>query len=184
MLVVLLKLVFYKLSEAQYRSGAKMRAIAPKLEELKRRHGDDKQKFSQAMMALYSQEKVNPFAGCFPILLTLPVFLGLYWVLVESPELRQAPFVGWIKDLTAADPYFVLPILNVAVMYYTSKLTPMTGMDPIQQKIFTYMPLFFGVLMAFFPAGLVLYWVVNGGIGLVQQIYITRKIEREMGAKR
>ena len=182
LLVLLIKIVFYKLSETQYRSGARMKALAPKMEEVKRRHPDDRQKQGQAMMELYKKEKVNPLAGCFPLLVQIPVFFGLYWVLVESPELRQAPFMGWIKDLTAADPYFVLPALNMAVMYFTTKMTPMTGMDPMQQKIFTYMPLFFGIMMAFFPAGLVLYWTVNGALGLAQQLYITRKLERETAA--
>jgi len=182
LLVLLIKIVFYKLSETQYRSGARMKALAPKMEEVKRRYPDDRQKQGQAMMELYKKEKVNPLAGCFPLLIQIPVFFGLYWVLVESPELRQAPFMGWIKDLTAADPYFVLPALNMAVMYYTTKMTPMTGMDPIQQKMFTYLPLFFGVMMAFFPAGLVLYWTVNGALGLAQQLYITRKLERETAA--
>ena len=182
LLVLLIKIIFYKLSETQYRSGARMKALAPKMEEVKRRYPDDRQKQGQAMMELYKKEKVNPLAGCFPLLIQIPVFFGLYWVLVESPELRQAPFMGWIKDLTAADPYFVLPALNMAVMYFTTKMTPMTGMDPIQQKMFTYMPLFFGLMMAFFPAGLVLYWTVNGALGLAQQLYITRKLERETAA--
>jgi YidC/Oxa1 family membrane protein insertase len=184
LLVLLIKILFYKLSEAQYRSGARMKALAPKMEEIKRRHGDDRQKQGQAMMELYKKEKVNPLAGCFPLLIQIPVFFGLYWVLVESPELRQAPFIGWIKDLTAADPYFVLPALNMATMYATTKMTPMTGMDPIQQKMFTYMPLLFGLMMAFFPAGLVLYWTVNGALGLAQQYYITKKLENESSARK
>jgi YidC/Oxa1 family membrane protein insertase len=179
----LIKLAFFKLSEKQYRSGAKMKALQPKFEEIKRRYADDRQKQAQAQMELLSKEGANPFSGCLPILIQLPVFFGLYWVLIESPELRQAPFFGWIKDLTAPDPYFVLPILNVAVMYYTQKLTPMTNMDPVQQKIFLYMPLFFGILMVLFPAGLVLYWTVNGALGLAQQVYITRKIENETAHK-
>jgi YidC/Oxa1 family membrane protein insertase len=184
LLVLILKTLFYKLSEIQFRSGAKMKAISPKIAELKKRYPDDAQKFGMAQMELLRKEKVNPLAGCFPVLLTIPVFLGLYWVLADSVEMRQAPFIGWIKDLTAADPYFVLPILNGIVMFLTSKMTPMTGMDPIQQKVFTYMPLLFAVMMAFFPAGLVLYWTVNGLLGLAQQYYITKKIEDEMALKR
>ncbi len=184
LLVVIIKLLFYKLSEKQFRSSAKMKAIAPRMEEIKRRYPDDRQKQAQAQMELFAKEKVNPLAGCLPILLQIPVFFGLYWVLVESVELRQAPFLFWIKDLTAADPYFVLPVMNALVMFLTSKLTPMTGMDPIQQKMFTYMPLFFGVMMAFFPAGLVLYWTVNGLLTLAQQMYINRKIDAEMAVKK
>jgi YidC/Oxa1 family membrane protein insertase len=184
LLVVIIKLLFYKLSEKQFRSSAKMKAIAPRMEEIKRRYPEDRQKQAQAQMELFAKEKVNPIAGCLPILLQIPVFFGLYWVLVESVELRQAPFLFWIKDLTAADPYFVLPVLNALVMFLTSKLTPMTGMDPIQQKMFTYMPLFFGVMMAFFPAGLVLYWTVNGLLTLAQQMYINKKIDAEMAVKK
>jgi YidC/Oxa1 family membrane protein insertase len=179
LMVLLLKLVFYKLSEAQYRSGARMKAIAPKIAEIKKRFPDDAQKAGMAQMELFKKEKVNPLAGCFPILIQIPVFFGLYWVLAESVEMRQAPFMLWIKDLTAADPYFVLPVLNGVTMFLTSKMTPMTGMDPMQQKIMTYMPLLFAVMMAFFPSGLVLYWTFNGLLGLAQQYYITRKIERE-----
>ncbi len=182
LMVLLLKGLFYKLSEAQYRSGAKMKAIAPKIAELKKRFEGDTQKFGMAQMELFKKEKVNPLAGCFPILIQIPVFFGLYWVLAESVEMRQAPFLFWIKDLTASDPFFVLPVLNGLVMFLTSKMTPMTGMDPMQQKIMTYMPLMFAVMMAFFPAGLVLYWTFNGLLGLAQQYYITRKIEAETAA--
>jgi YidC/Oxa1 family membrane protein insertase len=183
LLVVVLKLLFYKLSEAQYRSGAKMKAIQPKIAELKKKFPDDTQKFGLAQMELFKKEKVNPLAGCLPILITIPVFMGLYWVLAESVEMRQAPFIFWIKDLTAADPYFVLPVLNGLVMFATSKMTPMTGMDPMQQKVMTYMPLMFAVMMAFFPAGLVLYWVFNGLLGAAQQYYINQKIEGETKAR-
>ena len=183
LVVLILKALFYKLSEAQYRSGAKMKAIAPKIAELKKRFPDDNQKFGMAQMELFKKEKVNPLAGCFPILIQIPVFFGLYWVLAESVEMRQAPFLFWIKDLTASDPYFVLPVLNGLTMFLTSKMTPMTGMDPMQQKIMTYMPLIFAVMMAFFPAGLVLYWTFNGVLGLAQQYYITRKIENETALK-
>lgn len=179
LVVVALKLVFYRLSESQYRSGAKMKALAPKIAEIKKRFPDDAQKAGMAQMELFKKEKVNPLAGCFPVLIQIPVFFGLYWVLAESVEMRQAPFMLWIKDLTAADPFFVLPVLNGVTMFLTSKMTPMTGMDPVQAKIMTYMPLMFAVMMAFFPAGLVLYWTVNGALGLAQQYYITKKIENE-----
>jgi YidC/Oxa1 family membrane protein insertase len=179
LVVLLLKALFYKLTEKQMRSAAKMKALAPKQEEIKRRYADDKQKQGQALMELMSKEKVNPLAGCLPILLTIPILMGLYWVLVESVELRQAPFIFWIKDLTAADPFYVLPVMNAVVMFLSSKLTPMTGMDPMQQKMLTYMPLIFGVMMVFFPAGLVLYWTVNGLLQLAQQLYINKQLEKE-----
>ena len=184
LVVVALKLVFYRLSESQYRSGAKMKALSPKIAEIKKRFPDDAQKAGMAQMELFKKEKVNPLAGCFPVLIQIPVFFGLYWVLAESVEMRQAPFMLWIKDLTAADPYFVLPVLNGVTMFLTSKMTPMTGMDPVQAKIMTYMPLMFAVMMAFFPAGLVLYWTVNGALGLAQQYYITKKIEDEAQAQK
>ena len=126
-------------------------------------------------MELYKKEKINPMGGCLPILIQMPIFFALYWVLVESVELRQAPWFGWIQDLTARDPYFILPVINVAVMWFTQKLTPAPGMDPMQQKMMQFMPLVFGVMMAFMPSGLVLYWVVNGGLGLLQQWWMTKR---------
>jgi len=175
-LVVVIKLLMYPLSAAQYKSMAKMRKFQPRIAQLKERYGDDKQKFQMAMMELYKKEKINPMGGCFPILLQMPVFLALYWMLSESVELRHAPWMGWIQDLTARDPFFVLPVLNMAVMWATQKLTPVTpGMDPMQQKMMQYMPLVFGVMFAFFPAGLVLYWITNGALGLLQQWWMTKK---------
>ena len=174
-LVVLLRLVMFPLSAAQYRSGAKMRAVQPRITQLKERYGEDRQKFQMAMMELYKKEKINPLGGCLPLLIQMPIFFALYWVLVESVELRQAPWFAWIQDLTARDPYFILPIINVAVMWATQRLTPMNGMDPMQQKVMQFMPLIFGVMMAFMPSGLVLYWVVNGGLGLLQQWLMIRK---------
>jgi YidC/Oxa1 family membrane protein insertase len=132
---------------------------------------------NQAMLELYQKEKINPLGGCLPMLVQIPVFLGLYWVLLESVELRQAPFILWIENLTAPDPYYVLPILNAATMLATQWLTPMTGMDPLQAKMMKFMPVIFSILFAFFPAGLVLYWTVNGALGLLQQWIITRRIE-------
>ncbi len=183
-LVVLLKIALYPLASAQYRSFAKMRKFQPRLQQLKERYGDDKQKYQQAMMELYKKEKINPMGGCLPILIQMPIFLALYWVLVESVELRHAPWIWWIQDLTARDPYFILPVLNAAVMWFTQKLTPtQAGMDPMQQKIFQMMPLIFGVMMAFMPSGLVLYWLTNGALGLLQQWWITRQYAEPAPAK-
>ncbi|MBL0162360.1 MAG: membrane protein insertase YidC [Xanthomonadales bacterium] len=177
LLVLTIKALFFKLSEAQYRSMAKMRKMQPRVAALKDRYGDDRAKLNQAMMDLYKKEKINPLGGCLPMLVQIPVFLGLYWVLLESVELRQAPFILWIHNLTAPDPYYVLPILNAATMLATQFLTPMTGMDPLQAKMMKFMPLIFSVMFAFFPAGLVLYWTVNGALGLLQQWIITKRIE-------
>jgi YidC/Oxa1 family membrane protein insertase len=174
-LVVLLRAAMYPLSAAQYASGAKMRKLQPRLAQLKERYGEDRQKYQQAMMELFKKEKINPMGGCLPILIQMPIFFALYWVLVESVELRQAPWAFWIHDLTARDPYFILPVLNVAIMWFTQKLTPTTGMDPTQAKMMQFMPLVFGVMMAFMPAGLVLYWVVSGGLSLLIQWMMIRK---------
>ena len=174
-LVVVLKLAMYPLSAAQYKSMAKMRQFQPRIEQLKARYGEDKQKFQMALMELYKKEKINPVGGCFPVLLQMPVFLALYWMLSESVELRHAPWIFWIHDLTARDPYFILPAINVAVMWATQKLAPKTpGMDPMQQKMMQFMPLVFGVMFGFMPAGLVLYWITNGSLGLLQQWWNTR----------
>ncbi|MFC0676456.1 membrane protein insertase YidC [Lysobacter korlensis] len=174
-LVVVIKLILYPLSAAQYRSMAKLRKFQPRIAQLKERFGDDKQGFQVAMMDLYKKEKINPVGGCLPLLVQMPVFLALYWVLLESVELRHAPWIGWINDLTARDPFFVLPAINMALMWATQKLTPATGMDPMQQKMMQLMPLVFGVMFAFFPAGLVLYWVTNAGLGLLQQWWMVRR---------
>ena len=181
LLVVLIKAAFFKLSEAQYRSMAKMRKMQPRMAALKERYGDDKEKLNQAMMELYQKEKINPMGGCLPILVQIPVFIALYWVLAESVELRQAPFFGWIHSLSDKDPYFILPLLNGATMWITQRLTPSPGMDPMQAKMMQMMPVMFAVMFAFFPAGLVLYWTVNGLLGLAQQWIITKRIEE--GAK-
>jgi len=174
-MVCLLKLALFPLSAAQYKSAAKMRRFQPRIAQLKERYGDDKQKFQMAMMELYKKEKINPVGGCLPVLPQMIIFMALYWVLMESVELRQAPWAFWINDLTARDPFFVLPVLNILIMWTTQKLTPMVGMDPMQQKMMQTMPLVFGVILAFLPAGLVLYQVANGGLGLLQQWVITRK---------
>ncbi len=177
LLTVFIKLLFFKLTEAQYRSMARMRKLQPRIEQLKERYGDDRQRMSQAMMEMYKTEKVNPLGGCLPILVQIPIFIALYWVLLESVELRQASFILWIDNLTARDPYFVLPVLNAAFMLLTQRLTPTAGMDPMQRKIMQFMPIGFSFMFAFFPAGLVLYWATNAGLSLAQQWYITKKIE-------
>ncbi len=174
-LVVIVKALMFPLSAAQYKSMAKMRRFQPRIEQLKERYGDDKQKLQMAMMELYKKEKINPVGGCLPLLLQMPVFLALYWTLLESVELRQAPWIGWIHNLTAPDPYFILPIINIAVTWATQKLSPATIADPMQRKMMQIMPVAMGVMFAFFPAGLVLYWVTNGSLGLLQQWWMTRK---------
>ncbi len=174
-LVVIIKGLMFPLSAAQYKSAAKMRRFQPRIEQLKERYGDDKQKLQMAMMELYKKEKINPVGGCLPVLVQMPVFLALYWTLLESVELRQAPWIGWIHNLTAPDPYFILPAINIAVMWATQKLTPTPIADPMQRKMMQYMPVAMGVMFAFFPAGLVLYWVTNGSLGLLQQWWMLRK---------
>lgn len=170
LLVVLIKLLLYPLSAKQYQSMAKMRKFQPRIAQLKERYGDDKQKFQLAMMDLYKREKVNPAGGCLPLLIQMPIFLALYYVLIEAIELRHAPWImGWISDLTAPDPYFILPILNGVVMFLTQKMTPTAGMDPMQAKMMQAMPVVMAVMFALFPAGLVLYWVTNGALGMAQQ---------------
>jgi len=175
-LTILIKGAFFKLTEAQYRSMARMRKLQPRIEQLKERYGDDRQRMSQAMMEMYKTEKVNPLGGCLPILVQIPIFIALYWVLLESVELRQAPFILWIDNLSVRDPFFILPALNAIFMIWTQRLTPMVGMDPLQRKMMNMMPVIFAVMFAFFPAGLVLYWATNAGLSLAQQVYITRKI--------
>ena len=183
MLVTLvIKALFFKLSEASYKSMARMRALQPKLQALKERYEDDKQRFNQEMMALYRTEKVNPLGGCFPILVQIPVFISLYWVLIETVELRLAPFMLWITDLSSRDPFFVLPLLMGLTMWIQQQLNP-TPVDPVQEKIMKLFPVIFTVFFMFFPAGLVLYWVVNNTLSIMQQWYITRQIEQAAAAK-
>ncbi|MGD8176124.1 membrane protein insertase YidC [Marinimicrobium sp. ARAG 43.8] len=177
-LTIIIKAAFFKLSATSYRSMAKMRKLSPKMQELKERYGDDRQKMSQELMKLYKKEKVNPLGGCLPILIQMPVFLSLYWVIMESVELRHAPFFLWIQDLSVKDPYFVLPLLMGLTMFVQFKLNP-TPPDPTQAKIMQLMPIIFTFLFLFFPAGLVLYWVTNNTLSIAQQYYITRQIERQ-----
>ena len=179
LLTVLIKLLFFKLSEAQYKSMARMRKLQPRITVLKERYKDDKQKFNQEMMGLYQKEKVNPLGGCLPILIQIPVFIALYWVLLESVELRQAPFMLWIQDLSSPDPYFILPAINAAAMIMTQRLSPTPGMDPMQAKIMKFMPVAFSVMFAFFQSGLVLYWAVNSVLSLAQQWVITKRIDAQ-----
>lgn len=174
-ITVLIKLLFYKLSATSYRSMGNMRKLQPKMEALKARYGDDKQGFSKAVMELYKKEKVNPIGGCLPILIQIPVFIALYYVLLGSVELRQAPFILWITDLSAKDPYYVLPVLNGITMFIQQKLNPAPA-DPVQAKVFLFMPVIFTVLFLNFPAGLVLYWLVNSILSILQQWFITRNI--------
>ncbi|MDO6459256.1 membrane protein insertase YidC [Granulosicoccaceae sp. 1_MG-2023] len=175
LLTMLIKGMFYKLSEASYKSMARMRKLQPKMQALKEKYGDDRQKIGEATMKLYKEEKVNPLGGCLPMLVQIPVFIALYWVLLESVELRQAPWILWIKDMSIRDPYFILPVIMGITMFTQQKLNP-APIDPIQQKMFTFLPVVFTVFFAFFPAGLVLYWVVNNSLSILQQWYITRHV--------
>lgn len=177
LLTIVIKLAFFPLSAASYKSMARMRAVSPKMAAIKEQHGDDRQKMSQAMMELYKKEKINPLGGCLPILVQMPVFLSLYWVLLESVEMRQAPWLGWITDLSVKDPFFILPIIMGATMLVQQMLNP-TPPDPMQAKVMKLMPIVFTFFFLWFPAGLVLYWVVNNCLSIAQQWYITRQIER------
>ncbi len=176
LLTVVIKAAFYKLSATSYRSMANMRRVQPKMQDIREQYSDDKQKQSQAMMELYKKEKINPLGGCLPILVQMPVFIALYWVLMESVELRHAPFILWIDDLSVMDPYFVLPLLMGASMWFMQKLNPPPP-DPMQAKIMQWLPVVFTFFFLWFPAGLVLYWVVNNLLSMAQQWYITRQIE-------
>jgi len=183
LVTLVIKLLFLYPSAISYRSMARMRAVTPKMQALKERFGDDKQRLSQEMMKLYQKEKINPLGGCLPIVIQIPVFIALYWVLVESVELRQAPWILWINDLTQKDPYFILPLLMGASMFLQQKLNP-APVDPMQKKIFQWLPVVFTVFFAFFPAGLVLYWFVNNLLSILQQTIITRRVEKQMAAKK
>lgn len=176
-LTVFVKAVFFRLSASSYRSMANMRRVQPKLAALKDRYGDDRQKMSQAMMELYRKEKINPLGGCLPILIQMPVFISLYWVLMESVELRHAPFIGYIHDLSSMDPYFIMPLIMGASMFVQQKLNPPPP-DPMQAKVMQWMPVIFTVFFLWFPSGLVLYWIVNNSLSIAQQWVITRSIEK------
>ena len=177
LLTVLLKALFFPLQQASYKAMAKMKLIAPKMQQLKERYGDDRQRMQKGMMELYQKEKVNPMAGCLPILVQMPVFIALYWVILAAVELRHAPFYGWITDLSAIDPWYVLPVLMGASMIIQTKLNPEPP-DPVQAKVMKIMPIAFSVFFFFFPAGLVLYWLVNNVLSIAQQWHINSVIER------
>jgi YidC/Oxa1 family membrane protein insertase len=174
-LTMLIKLAFFHLSAASYKSMARMRKLQPRVMDLRDRFAGDKQKLNQAMMELYKKEKINPLGGCLPILVQIPVFISLYWVLLESVALRQAPFIFWIHDLSVNDPYFVLPLLMGITMFAQQKLNPAPP-DPMQARIMMALPFVFTFLFLFFPSGLVLYWFVNNLLSIAQQWVITRKI--------
>ena len=176
LLTVLIKAVFFPLSAASYKSMAKMRAVQPKIQSLKERLGGDKERFNKEMMNLYRTEKINPLGGCLPILIQIPVFIALYWVLLESVEMRHAPFALWLTDLSSPDPYYVLPLIMGVSMFVQHHLNP-APVDPMQKKIMQFLPVIFTVFFLFFPAGLVLYWVVNNILSIAQQWQITKMIE-------
>ena len=176
LLTIIIKAIFFPLSAASYKSMGKMKLLTPRLMQLKERFGDDKQRLNQEMMKLYQTEKVNPLGGCLPIMVQIPVFIALYWVLLGAVEMRDAPWILWIKDLASPDPYYILPVIMMASMFLQTKLNP-TPPDPIQAKVMMAMPLIFGVMFFWFPAGLVLYWVVNNVLSIAQQWQITRMLE-------
>jgi len=181
LLTVLIKLIFFPLSATSYKSMARMKLITPRLTKIREMYANDRQKMNQAMMELYKTEKINPLGGCFPIVVQIPVFIALYWVLLAAIELRHAPFILWIKDLAALDPYFVLPILMSATMVLQTRMNP-TPPDPVQAKVMQFMPYFFSIFFFFFPAGLVLYWLVNNVLSILQQWQIQRMFNRDKPA--
>ena len=174
----LIKLCFYPLAQTSGRSMARMRGLAPRMKAIQERYKDDREQLGKQMMELYKREKVNPLAGCLPIVVQIPVFIAFYWVLLESVEMRQAPFLLWVQDLSTKDPYFVLPAIMGAAMFGQYKLNPAPP-DPMQAKVFMFMPLVMTVMMAFFPAGLVLYWITNTGLSIAQQWRINKLVEDE-----
>ena len=182
LVTILIKMAFYKLTEASGRSMARMREIQPRMKALQDRYKDDRQALSQAMMELYKREKVNPAAGCLPILIQMPFFLAFYWVLLESVEMRQAPFALWITDLSSRDPYFILPIIMGAAMLFQQRLNPAPA-DPVQAKVMQVMPIMFTGFFAFFPSGLVLYWVTNTLLSISQQWYINKIVHEQAAAR-
>jgi len=181
-LTLLIKLVFYPLSAASYRSMARMKHVTPRMQALREKYGDDRVKLNQAMMEMYRTEKINPLGGCLPMLVQIPVFIALYWVLSGSVEMRGAPWILWVNDLSVRDPWFILPAIMMATMFLQIKLNP-TPPDPMQARIMMMMPLVFGGMMFFFPAGLVLYWCVNNAVSIAQQRYIMHKLEKATAAR-
>ena len=183
LLTVIIKLIFYPLSAASYKSMAKMKAVSPRLMKLRELYANDKAKLNQAMMELYKTEKINPLGGCLPVLIQIPVFIALYWVLLASVEMRNAPWIGWITDLSTPDPYFILPVIMAITMFIQTKLNPAPP-DPIQAKVMMAMPIVFSVFFFFFPAGLVLYWLVNNVLSIAQQWFVMKQIEKASAAHR
>lgn len=176
---IVVKTILYPLTKAQYTSMAKMRMLQPRIQEMRERFGDDRQRMSQEMMKLYKEEKVNPMGGCLPILLQMPIFIALYWTFMEAVELRHAPFFGWIQDLSAQDPYYIFPLLMGASMYLLQKMSPTPVADPVQQKVMNFMPVLFTVFFLWFPSGLVLYWLTSNLITIAQQWLIYRNLEKK-----
>jgi YidC/Oxa1 family membrane protein insertase len=175
LLTVLIKAAFYPLSAASYRSMARMKEVTPRMMKIREQYGSDKQKMNVAMMELYKTEKINPLGGCLPILVQIPVFIALYWVLLASVEMRNAPWILWVQDLATPDSWLILPLLMMATMWIQFKLNP-TPPDPVQAKVMAVMPIIFGVMFFLFPAGLVLYWLTNNVLSIAQQYYVTKQI--------
>ena len=182
-MTIMIKAAFYPLNAAAARSMGKMKIIAPKMKALQEQYANDKQQLQIKMMEMYKTEKINPLGGCLPILVQIPVFIALYWVLLSAVELRQAPWILWIKDLSAPDPYFVLPVIYAITAYLQVKLSPTPITDPVQAKVMQIMPIAFSVLFIFFPSGLVLYWLVNNILQIAQQWHMNRMLEKEAAAK-
>jgi YidC/Oxa1 family membrane protein insertase len=182
LVTLLIKLVFYKLAETSGRSMARMRHIQPRMKALQERYADNREELGKQMMELYKREKVNPVAGCLPMLVQIPFFIAFYWVLMESVEMRQAPFFGWLNDLSSMDPYYILPVIMAGGMFLQFKLNPAPA-DPIQAKVFAFMPVVMAVTMAWFPSGLLLYWITNTGLSILQQWHINKIVERETPTK-
>jgi YidC/Oxa1 family membrane protein insertase len=180
---IIIKIMFYQLSAKSFRSMAAMKKLQPKIEALKERYADDRQKMTQATLDLYRQEKVNPMSGCLPILIQIPVFIALYWVLVESVQFRQAPFILWIHDLSQHDPYYVLPLLMGISMFLQQRLNPPPP-DPVQAKVMMLMPVVFTVMFANFPAGLMLYWFVNNTLSLLKHWFVMLRMESDVSKKK
>jgi YidC/Oxa1 family membrane protein insertase len=178
LVTIIIKAIFFPLAQTSGRSMARMRNIAPRVKALQDRYKDNREELGKQMMELYKREKVNPLSGCLPMLVQIPVFMGFYWVLLESVEMRQAPFVGWLHDLSVKDPFFVLPAIMCAAMFGQFKMNP-TPPDPTQAKVFAIMPFFMTAMMAFFPAGLVLYWITNTGLSIAQQWHINNVVAEE-----
>ena len=183
-MTIMIKSAFYPLNPASARSMAKMKVIAPKMKALQEQYKNDKQQLQVKMMEMYKKEKINPLGGCLPIVVQIPVFIALYWVLLSAVELRHAPWIGWIQDLSAPDPYYVLPVIYAITAYLQVKLSPTPITDPVQAKMMQIMPIAFSVMFLFFPSGLVLYWLVNNSLQIVQQWHMNRVIEKRSGARR